>query len=473
MKKIGMALLLSAVLYMYSFILQESQLEVKAYVRTPIQLGSYQSFLPMVFRQELQGYFVAPNGSDTNPGSFLLPWKTIRKAARTVQPGDTVYIRNGIYHETVSFESSGTESSPIHILAYPGENPVIDGGYTLPGFWVGLLNIRGNYIDVAGIEVRNSTHMGVLVYGNYDVVDNLYVHHSRENGILINHGQHSKVENSRVWRNVLNNEYGQAEDWSSGLSAARNGVTYATIRHNYVWENWGEGISSYEANQVIIEDNITHDNYSTNIYISDSTNVLCQRNFVYTDPRSYVFPYGAHGGIMMGDERYTPASANITVINNISFGNQGNYWWWQGLQGGGMNNVLIANNTFINGIGNLSDGRGGVIISRGDHKNVRFENNLVQQDGNLPVIATVSQPGVTYSHNLWSKPPYNAASGSGDIIANPLLAHTGDPFSPDWFRLSGSSPAINHALSLPEVLYDFFSLIRDSNPDMGAIEFFP
>src|SRR5574341_126759 len=122
-----------------------------------------------------------------------------------------IHIRNGIYHETVSFESSGTESSPIHILAYPGENPVIDGGYTLPGFWVGLLNIRGNYIDVAGIEVRNSTHMGVLVYGNYDVVDNLYVHHSRENGILINHGQHSTVENSRVWRNVLNNEYRSEE----------------------------------------------------------------------------------------------------------------------------------------------------------------------------------------------------------------------------------------------------------------------
>ena len=91
----------------------------------------------------------------------------------------------------------------------------------------------------------------------------------------------------------------------------------------------------------------------------------------------------------MGDEIYNPPSANITVINNISFGNHGNFWWWQGVQGGGMNNVLIANNIFMNGIGDPNRGEGGIIISQGDHQNVRFENNLVQQDGDLPVIATV------------------------------------------------------------------------------------
>lgn len=471
MKKLGRVLLLCSIINIFSFNVKKPHLEVKADAPTSSLSWSGQLFLPMVLRQELQGYFVSPNGSDTNPGSFLQPWKTIRKAARMVSPGDTVYIRRGVYNESVTFETSGTEANPIRIMAYPGENPIIDGGFYES--WGILLQIRGDYNYISGLEIRNSDGQGIYLTGNYDVIDNVYVHHCMAAGIFVSHGQHSIVQNSRVWMTSLMNEYGHGNNWANGLAVARYGVSYVTIRHNIVWESWGEGIASFEADHITIEDNITHDNYSTNIYISDSTNVLCQRNFVYTDPRSYVFPYGAHGGIMMGDERYTPASANITVINNISFGNQGNYWWWQGLQGGGMNNVLIANNTFINGIGNLSDGRGGVIISRGDHKNVRFENNLVQQDGNLPVIATVSQPGVTYSHNLWSKPPYNAASGSGDIIANPLLAHTGDPFSPDWFRLSGSSPAINHALSLPEVLYDFFSLIRDSNPDMGAIEFFP
>jgi hypothetical protein len=41
--------------------------------------------------------FVAPNGSDTNTGTEAQPWKTLRKAAATVQPGDTVRIKAGDY----------------------------------------------------------------------------------------------------------------------------------------------------------------------------------------------------------------------------------------------------------------------------------------------------------------------------------------------------------------------------------------
>ena len=138
-----------------------------------------------------------------------------------------------------------------------------------------------------------------------------------------------------------------------------------------------------------------------------------------------------------------------------------------------MDNVLIANNTFVNGIGDPSQGGGGVIISRGDHQNVRFQNNLVRQDGDLPVIATVDQPGVTYSHNLWSKPPRPAASGSGDIIADPQLAETGTPYAVEWFKLTAVSPAIDKALFIPEVTVDYFGNSRGSGPDKGAIEYMP
>jgi hypothetical protein len=413
-------------------------------------------------------YYVATNGNDANPGTSALPWRTIGKAAQTASPGDTVYIRDGIYNESVSLNRYGTEENPIKIEAFPGEHPVIDGEYAIPGYWGALLYINGNYIQVSGIEIRNSAYMGIVVRGNYDLVDDVYVHHTNENGILITQGSHSTVQNSRVWRASLSNEYAQGSGWSSALSAARQGVSYATIRNNIVWEGWGEGISCYESDHSVIEGNITHDNYSANLYISDSTNVLCQRNFVYRDPNSYVFGYGSHSGIMMGDEKYTPASANITVINNISSGNRDNFYWWQGVQGGGMNNVLIANNTFVNAI-NPSWG-GNVIIAHGDHQGVRFENNIVQQDDNKPVIVTASQPGVSYSHNLWSKAPQAAASGPDDIVGNPLLNRTGTFYDPDWYHLTAASPAIDHGLSIPEVLVDFFNLIRDSSPDMGAID---
>jgi len=41
------------------------------------------------------------NASDSNPGTSGLPWKTIGKAASSLQPGDTALVREGIYREEV------------------------------------------------------------------------------------------------------------------------------------------------------------------------------------------------------------------------------------------------------------------------------------------------------------------------------------------------------------------------------------
>lgn len=430
------------------------------------------SFLPRGVAQAATGstYYVSPFGNDNNPGTLSAPWKTINKAASKVISGDTVYIRGGVYQEVVNITASGTSSSPIRFINYPGETPIIDGSYTIPGYGGYLLCLRGSYLYVSGIEIRNSSYGGVFISGDFDVVDNVFVHHSMEPGIIITRGQHSIVENSRIWRNSLSNE-GGGHAWSCGISAGRDGVSYVIIRNNTVWENWGEGISTGQSTQIVIDHNIVHDNYSTNIYITDATNIICQRNLVYMDPNSYVYGAGSNVGIMMGDETYNPPSANIQVINNIAYGNHRNFHWWQGTSGGGMNNVLIANNTFFNGTGNVNNGEGNVIISRGSHVNVRFENNLVSQDSSLPVIATIAQAGVYYSNNLWSKNPYTAASGPGDVIGDPGLAKIDSPYSADWYLLTDASPAIDMGLSLGEVSVDYFGTSRGSPPDIGAVEY--
>jgi PKD repeat protein len=42
-------------------------------------------------------YYVSPKGSDSNPGTEALPFKTIQKAADRVNPGDTVIVQYGDY----------------------------------------------------------------------------------------------------------------------------------------------------------------------------------------------------------------------------------------------------------------------------------------------------------------------------------------------------------------------------------------
>lgn len=74
-------------------------------------------------------YFVdASAGSDKNDGDREGPWKSVRHAVTRIKPGDTLYLRAGIYYENVVLKSAGTRDKPITIRSFPGEVAVLDGG---------------------------------------------------------------------------------------------------------------------------------------------------------------------------------------------------------------------------------------------------------------------------------------------------------------------------------------------------------
>ncbi|MCF6158847.1 MAG: hypothetical protein E3K32_09805 [wastewater metagenome] len=75
-------------------------------------------------------YYVSRDGSDSNNGSLSAPWETIKSSIPKLQPGDTLLVRGGTYYESeIVTDIRGTESNRITIKNYPGEEPVIDGGY--------------------------------------------------------------------------------------------------------------------------------------------------------------------------------------------------------------------------------------------------------------------------------------------------------------------------------------------------------
>lgn len=73
--------------------------------------------------------FVAANaGSDSNNGSEQKPWRTMQHAVEQLQPGETLVMRGGTYHEHVLVTAVGTAERPVTICGYPGELAVLDGG---------------------------------------------------------------------------------------------------------------------------------------------------------------------------------------------------------------------------------------------------------------------------------------------------------------------------------------------------------
>ncbi len=102
-------------------------------------------FLSLIFLFVAEGrfaagatYCVAPSGSDANPGTEAQPWKTLQKAARSVQPGDTVRIKAGEYSVRPSWtvDRAGTAERPITYRAYGDGEVRINPSSVIPaGAW--------------------------------------------------------------------------------------------------------------------------------------------------------------------------------------------------------------------------------------------------------------------------------------------------------------------------------------------------
>ena len=73
-------------------------------------------------------YFVAPHGSDDNPGTWSQPWASFEKAAATLRAGDTVLARRGTYSidRIISPHHSGEDGRWITFSGFPGETARID-----------------------------------------------------------------------------------------------------------------------------------------------------------------------------------------------------------------------------------------------------------------------------------------------------------------------------------------------------------
>ncbi|MGZ3771284.1 MAG: right-handed parallel beta-helix repeat-containing protein [Bdellovibrio sp.] len=426
-------------------------------------------------------YYVSPNGSDSNNGTSLTsPVKTIKQALiKARSTGDIVYVTAGTYVETVYIDQSG-----ITLSAYQNDKPIIDGGSTLPGRdWGSMIFVAGNNNIISGFEVKNSNINGAYVggyaiqlSGHHNTVSKVNVHHTWEQGIVIN-GDYNVLEDSKIWqasyRNANSNLTGATGGWGMGVTAARNnsadalkpGITsYVILRRNTVFNNWGEGISCFAADHCTMEDNIVYDNWATNMYLSDATNSVVQRNLIYISSAPAI-TMSAHIGLLMADEiSSVPRSANNIVINNFIYNAALDAFSWSAVPSSGLKNVLIANNTVVDG--SLRTGGSGMI-----NFNSQIRNNIIMGKDNF--ITDTS--GITFSNNNWSVNPPSGAASSSDIIADPQISRTGvttpGSLTSAYFKVSGNSPVINRAMPLSSVLTDFFNVNRGTAPDIGGYEF--
>jgi hypothetical protein len=467
-------------------------------------IGAYEYFAPL---PSPKVWIVAPNGSDaTGDGSLAKPFKSITKASQVVGPGDTVFVRDGVYRNasfgsgniwetgsTANIVCKGQPDRMITFKPYKLEKPVIefDNNY-------GILISQSSYVRVEGFEVKGINEKitfdeaqkmwGVYRYtlnGNTITGDRLLDIRSKYGNINPTRGQTYEnlvdiskfqvdrptyyngrgiVANSSQHIEIVNNKVHDTP--SSGIRAQQSDYVKITANEVYNCTYWttqgvgaivmAEGLSSdsLDVEKMIFERNYVHHNENRLVSWNPT------KDFV-----TYIIDEGSGIFLTRNSDTYTKGKVRIT--NNICTFNGAS-----GIMVHFTNKVLANNNTlYFNG--STNDGSPGG-VGYNTASDVGIFNNIIFSRPNKWAI------GQTAANN-------NRISIANNIVFNQNgpqsvhnLAPTGwintDPKlespSADIFKLTSSSPAMNKSNIDYSPSSDFYGVKRDTLPDIGAIEFF-
>ncbi|MGL5936039.1 MAG: right-handed parallel beta-helix repeat-containing protein [Cetobacterium sp.] len=309
-------------------------------------------------------------------------------------PGDTTFVRGGLYVETsgVRFPRSGTSGGPIKLLNYPGEAPTIDCNRTgASSVLVEHLNgdlVPIGYIAVEGFEIREC-YFGIKGSHNYNsTYRRNWIHNNRAQGILINSGKDNLIE-----RNLITFNGGTGSTQNHGIYG--NGNRF-TIRNNVIYANSCFGIQHNGAK------NYDATKHPGREWEESQDWIIANNTIAYQYICSAIVEWGPHAD-------------NARIENNIFYENRVN-----------------GTNTNSNGI--HWTGIGGPTGSLG----IQIRNNLVYASGSggLPFLS--SSPNSVEGVNYF-------LSGNSVNVSNPDFVNGGSNALPNPadFTLTAGSPAIN------------------------------
>ena len=251
--------------------------------------------------------YVSPFGSDADTGTLDHPWRTVRRGLTSVTPGDTLYLRGGIYVENLTGMTirKGTLDQPITVERYPGERPVIQGllWLTAPDYWtLDGIDVTWNpantdptkhmvkMINGTGWTFRNAELWGaksfaaLLVAGTNDglpaqwTVSHNCIHDTypsndknQDHNVYVNTGLNAG--SGIIERNVMFNATNGMNIKLGGPSSTSGGAAQVTVRYNTL----------YNAAQNVLVNWASHSNELSHNIVGR----LSGTNTVYGNVRGY------------------------------------------------------------------------------------------------------------------------------------------------------------------------------------------
>lgn len=295
-------------------------------------------------------YYVSPEGSDHNPGSAIMPFKTIQKAADIVEPGDTVIVKDGVYGSNkkkfslLKLERGGT---PDNWITFRSENKwgaVLDGENIVEHGWI--FTNTAIYVRVENFEIKGAQWDGfwslsgahhIYLFGNhiheigkiytdlpyglagvyqssgtsFHTYDSNVIHDNGRlsEGCSLDHGIYIHGENNSIINNVF---YNHQSGWPIHIAGMETGDgdyltiinnTFATpspgLGHIIIW-----GPYSLPSN-IKIQNNISSEPKNNSLFVSyclkigDQLENILIRNNITT--AANICPIGNWGDVTIVD----------------------------------------------------------------------------------------------------------------------------------------------------------------------------
>lgn len=191
------------------------------------------------------------DGSTVRLGSLF----TIQEAINAANPGEVVYVPNGIYFENVVLNKSVT------LVGESPGNTIIDGG----GRSGVLIQVTADNVSVSGFTIRNGTFGVSMVNSRFGNINGNSMEGDTQ-GIYLQNS-----DNNLVTANNLTN------DASAITIQQSNGNS---ILANSLMNNYNPGISIYDSHSNTVSRNFIENNPAYGIYLENCQNTTISDNSV-------------------------------------------------------------------------------------------------------------------------------------------------------------------------------------------------
>jgi len=427
-------------------------------------------------------YVAAAKGDDARDGkTTATAFRTLKKAAEVVAPGDTVLIGDGEYTDddtkgdsaVVTLSKSGRPDAPITWKAQPGQRPVVR-----PVGWNGIA-VRASYQVLDGLTVignndsitlldaiqdsqkpapnpRFNTN-GISVEGrknapdakpHHIVIRNCTVGKCAGGGIAVLEADYVTVEDCKIYENAWYSRYG-----CSGLTTLDNWAFddapgyHIVFQRNFVWNNkglvpWGKIGKLSDGNGIILDvtdqPRVTGANNPTgDVTVTPTTPAVPPvekpkrpewrgRALIANNVSAYNGGSGIH----------TFRTRDVDIVNNTTYWN-GQVVGYEEIFSNNSVNVTIMNNVIV-------PRPGGRVTSNNRNTNVRWDYNL------YPAAQTV-------------------LVGAHDIIADPQFLNIHLDPTRGGFQMNKTSRGLGSgALELPQTVNVLGKPRSATKPNRGA-----